>query len=650
MNQRADSLLQCDALSFGYAGDTLFSDVTFRLHAGERLALVAPNGAGKTTLLKLLTGELAPERGRAFIPPSVRVGYLTQNLHLAPEMTVENALLSKYGDVVTLRADIERLSHEAASGDEGVLNRLANAQDRYELLGGHALESKVASLASRVGFRPQDMERTIESLSGGERGRLALGVVLASEPRVLFLDEPTNHLDLETTEQLEKWLQDFEGAAVIVSHDRAFLDATCNRTAELGERRFRLYEAPYSEYLVLREDDLAREEAAFERQQEEIAKTEDFIRRNLAGQNTKQAQGRRKMLAKVERLARSEDIWSGAKRVSFRFAPAKRSGDIVIEASKLGASRGGRELFGNADLLVKRGDRIGIIGPNGAGKSTLLKILAGQGASEDLGEVRRGTNLEEGYFDQHLESLDPNATAIDEIRKLKPELINDAIRQYLARFRLTGDDPFRAVKSFSGGEKTRLALSKLLLVPRNLLFLDEPTNHLDIPASEILEEALSSFEGAVVVVSHDRFFLDRVCTKILRIANGVWTLYPGSYSDYRDSVAREAQMKADAASESETSRGSQRGAKPSTPAPQASAGRDQYEAEKNQRRDEDKRKRRREQLEKEIASLEKKQSELKSQLLAAPGENWEELARLADEEQKIARRVDSLMTEWESIP
>lgn len=630
------TLLQCDNVTFGYAGDTLFRDVTFRLGAGDRLGLVAPNGAGKTTLLNILMGKLSPEAGHVVIPTNANVGYLRQTQHFPDEHTVQDALLSGHAEVVRLREALHEASHAAMDGSDEALKRLAEIQDRYEVAGGHALEHKVLAAAAQVGFGPKDMPRLIGSLSGGERGRLSIAAVLAAEPRLLFLDEPTNHLDLATTEKLEDILRGFQGAAVIVSHDRAFLDATTTLTGELGSKRFRLYHAPYTEYLALRAADLQREEAALERQRDEIERTEDFIRRNIAGQKTKQAQSRRTQLAKVERLERSEDIWSDAGRMAFRFAEGLRSGDIVLETSGLAATRGVKQLFANVDLLVRRQDRVGIVGPNGAGKTTLLKLLAGHGLDCDKGSVRRGANLQEGYFDQHLESLHPDFTAIDEIRQVRGELVVDAVRTYLARFRITGDDAFRKVSSFSGGEKTRLALAKLLLIPRNLLFMDEPTNHLDIPATEILEEALANFAGTVIMVSHDRYFLDRVCTRILHLEGGKATVHSGNYTDWRNAVVRNERASTPAPQP--------KSAPKAAPEPSKSA----YEAQKSAQREAERKVRRAAQLEKDIAEAEAKSTELK-QLLLKGGEDWEELARLAEEEQALKTRIDRMMDEWAKL-
>ncbi|MGH7439050.1 MAG: ABC-F family ATP-binding cassette domain-containing protein, partial [Polyangiaceae bacterium] len=364
--------LQVADLRFGYAGDTLFEGVTFSLAAGDRAALVAPNGSGKTTLLRILAGEIEPDAGTAVLRRDTTLGYYRQSHEMSAEGDVLSAFLSGFGDIVALRAELRAAQEAAASGSDEDLRRLAEVTDRYHIAHGDELEHRVAALASHLGFAEKELSRPVASLSGGERGRLRLGVTLATRPDVLVLDEPTNHLDLDSIGWLERWLADFRGATLIVSHDRAFLDNTCTSTMELGSRGLRVYPQRYSVYVVSREEDLARERALVERQQGMIAKTEEFIRKNIAGQKTKQAQSRRKMLEKLDRLERPEDVWASAERVAFRFAPAARSGDIVLDAKDLAAERGGRTLFSGFELLVRRGERIGIVGPNGAGKTTLL--------------------------------------------------------------------------------------------------------------------------------------------------------------------------------------------------------------------------------------------------------------------------------------
>ncbi len=635
------TVLQVADLRFGYAGDVLFENVTFSLALGERAALVAPNGAGKSTLLRLIAKELEPDAGSVVIKKDVTVGYYRQSHELRAEGDVLSAFLSGYREVVELRAALVTAAAEAASGEAAALARLAELQDRYHLTHGDELEREVSVIAQRLGFSARDLERPVASLSGGERGRLHLGVILAQKPDLLLLDEPTNHLDLDTIGWLEAYLQGTRSAVLVVSHDRAFLDNVCPRTLELGTRALRVYPCKYGEYVVAREADLERERAVMLRQQAMIDRTEDFIRKNIAGQKTKQAQSRRKMLEKLDRVERPEDVWQIAERVAFRFAPAPRSGDIVLDAKGLGASRGGRSLFDGFELLLRRGERIGIVGPNGAGKTTLLKLLSDRGAEGDRGTVRRGTNLREGVFDQHLGEVDPSNTAVEEVRRIRGDFTVEVARQYLARFRFWGDDPLRVVSGFSGGERARLSLAKLLLEPRNLLFLDEPTNHLDIPAAEILEEALASFDGTVLFVSHDRRFLENVATRIISVRDGKAEVFPGGFGDF-------AQRRA-AAAASIKPPAPQRGKslKPEpVAAPDDAKRRQAFEVQKQAARDRDRRKRRVAELERTIAEDEKRIAELRAKLKEAPGDDWEKLSSMAIEEQKLAEKLNAMMIEW----
>ena len=356
------------------------------------------------------------------------------------------------------------------------------------------------------------------------------------------------------------------------------------------------------------------------------------------------------MLDKLDRVAGPEDVWAVADRISFRFAPAARSGDIVLDAKDLRGERGGRVLFDGVDLLVRRGERIGIVGPNGAGKSTFLKLLAGKGdPALDTGSIKRGTNLQEGYFDQHLGAVNPSNTAIEEVRSIRGDLNADGARQYLARFRFWGDDPLRVVAGFSGGERSRLALAKLLLEPRNLLFLDEPTNHLDIPAAEILEEALVGFDGTVLLVSHDRRFLETVTTRIVSVRDGQVDLYPGGFSDF---VTAHAPPKAEAPRRDKKAEAREaREAKKSDvpPALSEQQKKKQHETQKQASRDREKRERRFKELEELIAAGEKQLGELREKLREDPAGDWAKVAKMATEEQALAKRVDALMTEWTKL-
>jgi ATP-binding cassette subfamily F protein 3 len=650
------SLLEVANLAFGYSNERLFQDVSFRLDLGERAGLVAPNGAGKSTLLRVIAGELDPDEGSVTLKKGATLGYYRQGHEVRASGTVMDNLLAGFGDMLQLRHELARAQEEAASGEAAALDRLSSAMDRYQHAGADQLERRVEMIAMRLGFAPRDLERDVRTLSGGERGRLSLGVVLAGEPEMLFLDEPTNHLDLETIEWLASYLTSWRSAVLVVSHDRAFLDAVCPITMELGRTTFRSYPLPYTQYHEERAEDLERERRLAEEQATFIAKTEDFIRKNIAGQKTKQAQSRRRMLEKLDRIDRPEDVWARAERVRFRFAEVPRSGDIVLDAKGLAGVRGEKELFSGFDLLLRRGDRLCVVGPNGCGKSTLLKLLAGRGEACDRGDVKRGTNLYDGYFDQHLGSLDPTQTAVEEIRSVRGDLNVDGARQYLARFRFYGDDPLRRVSSFSGGESTRLALAKLLLEPRNLLFLDEPTNHLDIPAAEILEEALIGFEGTVVLVSHDRRFLETVTTRTANFGPGGIDLYDGGFKDYSEAklrklaaeqaLAREPAQKRQQQHDEERGRAKQKKQKPSAP---PSPRPHQENPKKEDAKDLSRKRKRVRELELAIQKGEEQLERYRSALREASGGNWAELHDLANKERSLASEMERLMQEWATL-
>jgi ATP-binding cassette, subfamily F, member 3 len=544
---------------------------------------------------------------------------------------------------------------ELHAGDPATLARYGEMQERYQHEGGYDLEARVKRLMTDVGFAEADLARSVDTLSGGERGRLELAKVLAQKPDLLLLDEPTNHLDLAAIERLESFLSEYAGAFLLVSHDRAFIRAVCREIVELESGRFIRYAFGYDKYVVERDARLERARAAYERQKEHVEKTEDFIRRNLAGQKTKQAQSRRKMLEKLERLERPEDEWQHAGKIGLSF---QTGGDLgskeTIRAPKLTVGYPGvPPILRDVTANVYRGDKLGIVGPNGSGKSTLVKTLIGELAPQ-AGRVEIGTGVRIGYFDQKLGTLDEDLSLIDEIRSVRADLSPEVIRQYLAKFRFFGDDPFRQVRGLSGGERSRLAMAKIMLFPRNVLVLDEPTNHLDIPARETLEDALGSYEGTLIVVSHDRYFLDRVCTRLLVIDGDRLEAHVGNYSDWRRRLHEG--KRAEPITKLGTLEGSQRPrAKDSagqSPAPStrsaASAAAIARDADKDRERERRRLARRVETLEADVSKLEGELAAVRAELASDHGGDWQKLHALADRERELDALLAKRLAEWEA--
>ena len=533
------SLAQFSDVHFGYPGVDILTGASLLVRPGERLALLGPNGTGKSTALQLLVGELEPDRGDARVLGKASVGYLRQSQALTGDGSVIDALLEPFAGLHQLHEEMVALEGHLDGADARALARYGELQERYTATGGYELESRVKRLVADVGLAETELTRPVSTLSGGERGRLELAKVLVQKPDLLLLDEPTNHLDLQAIERLESFLLEYTGAFVLISHDRTFIQRTCREMVELEGGRFVRYPYAYDRYVQERTQRLERARTEYERQKEQVDKTEDFIRRNIAGQKTKQAQSRRKLLEKLERLERPEDHWELAGKIALQFSTGGELGSKeIIRAPDMRVGYPGRTILDSVTVNIYRGDRIGIVGPNGCGKSTLLKTLVGE-LPPLAGKVLRGSGVKLGYYDQKLASLDESRSLLDEVRSVRADLSPEAVRQYLARFRFFGDDPFRSVGSLSGGERSRLSMAKMMLFPRNVLALDEPTNHLDIPAREVLEEALAGYEGTLVVVSHDRYFLDKVCGRLLVFEGDGLVSHLGNHSDWR--ARRESQ-------------------------------------------------------------------------------------------------------------
>ncbi len=532
-----------------YADLEILHGVSFAIESGEKVALIGRNGTGKTTILRLVARLDEPDRGRVGLASWARLAYLPQTPEGPSEAPVMAHVLSGAADVHALQTRIHALEHLMSTPEVHddparlgpVMEEYAHVREHFEHAGGFTLETRARMVLSGLGFREADWERQLGVLSGGWRVRAELARALLGEPDLLLLDEPTNHLDLATTEWLESYLAAFPGACVVVSHDRYLLDAVTARTLELEDGGIESYPGAYSTYVTLKAEQVRLRQEAWERQQEEVEKLKDFIRRYKAGQRAAQAHAREKMLARVEaeRIERPRDI--DAMRVRTGTAPA--SGKMAVRlkhVTKRFEDEGyGIEVLSDVSLEVYRGERIGLLGPNGAGKSTLLRLAAGL-ESPTSGIVTLGSAVRPRYFAQEsTEALDPGNTVLDEILADRP-LLPEQVRAYLGRFLFTGEEVFKRVAMLSGGERQRLSLAKLLLDEPNLLLLDEPTNHLDIPSREALEAALREFPGTMIIATHDRYLLERLATRILTVGDRGVADFRGTYHELRERREREA--------------------------------------------------------------------------------------------------------------
>lgn len=518
-----------------YGTQDVLRGVSLQVNPGEHVGLVGRNGSGKTTIFRLINNEEPPDRGEVIRARGVRLGLLAQHIHFEAGATVHESALAAFGHLQQIEHEMHELEHrmgEAPDDLDKVLERYSDLQHQFEREGGFEYAAKAESILQGLGFDRTTWSLETEKLSGGQQNRLGLVRLLLAEPDVLLLDEPTNHLDVAAVEWLEEFLQDYPTGFVIISHDRYFLDRACRRIIELENGRASSYTGNYSDYLVEREERREAQQRAYDNQQQLIAKTEEFIRRNLAGQKTKQAKSRRTMLAKLERIdAVSADQSSG----DFRLRSIERAGNHVLTVDQTTIGYPDKVLARDISFVLRRGECLGIIGPNGSGKTTFLKTILKQ-IPALAGEVRWGTKVQVGYYAQQLDDLDDRNEIIMELRRVAlPGATAGELRSFLAKFLFKGDDVYKHVRDLSGGEKGRLALAKLIYSRVNVLVLDEPTNHLDIPSREALEEALDAYEGTILTISHDRYFLDRVATQILALdGEGSAEHYDGDYTEYHD--------------------------------------------------------------------------------------------------------------------
>ena len=535
-------MLRLEHISKIYPTGEVLKDINWEVKPGDRVGLVGVNGAGKSTQLKIIAGEMEPTTGEVIRPSSLHIAYLTQEFEVDLCRTVREEFWRAFAEANQVHESLMQVQHEMQTADPQQLDQLIHQLDRYqrqfEGLDGYGLESRIEKILPELGFDIDAGDRLVSSYSGGWQMRMSLGKILLQAPDLLLLDEPTNHLDLETIEWLETYLRGLSTPMVIVSHDREFLDRLCTQIVETERGVSSTYLGNYSSYLEQKEEAQMAQLSAYERQQKELEKQQAFVERfRASATRSTQAKSREKQLDKIERIDAPVD---SLRTLHFRFPPAPRSGREVVIIKDLTHAYEDKILFLGTNLLIERGDRIAFLGPNGAGKSTLLHLINGTEQPTE-GSITIGDhNVTPSYFEQNqAEALDLNKTVIETIHDEVPDWSNEEVRTLLGRFLFTKDTVFKKVGALSGGEKARLALAKMLLRPANLLILDEPTNHLDIPAKEMLEEAIQNYDGTLIVVSHDRYFISQVATKIVEIRNGELMLYQGDYHYYLDKVAEE---------------------------------------------------------------------------------------------------------------
>jgi len=543
---RSRPVLRLENVSKIYPTGEVLRNVTWEVKPGDRIGLVGVNGAGKSTQMRLIAGHEEPSSGQVVRQGEPRIAFLQQEFDVDPDRSVRQELFQAFGEAATVlnrqRQVEEAMGSEKAAEDpdhlDQLIQELGKLQTRFEALHGYELDARIDKLLPTIGFSPEGAERPVRDYSGGWQMRIALGKILLQEPDLLLLDEPTNHLDVETIQWLEGYLQEQTAALVVISHDRTFLDRVCNQIVSTERGVSRSYLGNYTEHLEQKQLEQEASQAAFDRQQKEIATQQAYIDRfRASATRSTQAKSREKQLDKVERVEAPIESVAGP---SFRFPPAPRSGAQVAVIDNLTHSYGDKILFLGADLEVERGDRIAFVGPNGAGKSTLLRLVMGMEQPDD-GSARLGEhNVIARYFEQNqAEALDLSKTVIDTMFEAVPDWTQTQVRSLLGSFCFSNDTVFKEVGKLSGGEKARLALALMLLSPCNLLVLDEPTNHLDIPAKQMLEDALTDYEGAVLVVSHDRYFISRVANRIVELRDGELVMYRGDYAYYLEKKEEE---------------------------------------------------------------------------------------------------------------
>ncbi|MEE3961914.1 ABC-F family ATP-binding cassette domain-containing protein [Bacillus thuringiensis] len=640
-------LLQVNGLSKLYGAETILANIKLEVQTKDRIALVGRNGAGKSTLLKIIAGELSHDGGEIIKPKDVSIGYLAQNTGLETSLTIWDEMLTVFTHLQQMETKLRRLEQEMGKeenfSNEATYERLLADYDQLQLnykdQGGYQYEADIRSILSGLGFPVETHQTTIFTLSGGQKTRLALGKLLLTKPDLLILDEPTNHLDIETLTWLEQYLQGYPGAILIVSHDRYFLDKLVTQVYEISNKESRRFVGNYSKYLDLKSALYDQEMKRYEKQQDEIAKLEDFVQKNIArASTTKRAQSRRKQLDRMELLTRP---LGDSKSASFHFDIEKQSGNDVLQVKDATIGYEEDPIIEHVTMRLTRGDSVALVGPNGIGKSTLLKSIVNKLPLLN-GNVSFGSNVSVGYYDQEQANLTSSKRVLNELWDEYPLQPEKEIRTILGNFLFTGDDVLKPVSSLSGGQKARLALAKLMMQKSNLLILDEPTNHLDLNSKEILENALIDYPGTLLFVSHDRYFINRVTTTVVELSTEGAQEYLGDYDYY---VEKKNEMIERAAFEQQEQQENQAPVQKTVAQEKLN-----YLEEKERKQLERQRTRKIEELEQNIVNLEEEIATLEDQLcLPEIYADYEKASEITTKKQTLQEQLETCMAEWEEL-
>lgn len=634
-------ILACKDVAKAYGVEQILEKITFNLEDKEKAAIVGVNGAGKTTLFKIITGEISHDSGEIFLKKGIETGYLKQNAVVEGEKTILEEAISVFEDIIKAEEHLRQMEQEMGSLKGSALTdhmeAYAALQNSFEERDGYGYKSRVKGVLKGLGFTEEEFDKPVWQLSGGQKTRVHLGKLLLSKPDLLLLDEPTNHLDIESISWLEDFLRGYQGAVVIISHDRYFMDKIVTKTIEIENKKANTYEGNYSFYAVQKAVNREIQLKTFTDQQKEIKRQEDVIKtlRSFNREKSiKRAESREKALDKIERVEKPDNL---PDKMRMTLAPRIVSGNDVLFAEELSKSFSDRRLFYGVGMDIKREDKVAIIGPNGIGKSTLFKMLLGKVAS-DSGRIKLGTNVNIGYYDQEQQNFDESKTIFQEISDTYPTLTNGEIRNVLAAFVFEGDDVFKTIRTLSGGEKGRVMLAKIMLSKANLLMLDEPTNHLDMFSKEILEDAINRYEGTIVYISHDRYFINRTAQKVLELTENGINQYLGNYDYYIEKKTlkeREEQLFGDKTAEAK--------------AETLSATKQDWQAQKEQQAKERKVKNKIAKIEVKIEEKEEKIANLE-QLLLQPEVATDafKAQQLFEEKLKLEQQIEELMLKWET--